>query len=617
MDQNNNSAKVFLTVDTFSDQNDGNAANGLSLRDAILQAQVDPGREYVINLPEGTYNLNLEGNQDIRSQEEGDSTLGLFDNFVARTGDLDIETRVTIVGANPSNTIIDAGLLGDRIFDVRSGGFLSLEGVTLQGGTTVGTFTSGTTRDPDSFVGAGIRILLGGGGEIENTIITNNRVLGDGTELQADLFGAGVSNAGQLKIDNTSIIGNFSDSNGGGIFNIGDLEITNSSIVNNVSNVNYVTVNEVDGGGGIFNSREGTLLVRNSTISGNATTISGAGGTFFADSAGGGGILVDSGELTVINSTIVDNRSSIGSGVIVVAQEGDDGATGTTPAVIQNSIIANNTNTLNSDITFSSDIEGLINPNSSYNLIGNGNGVLFNGIENNIVGDAFNPIDPGVGPLQFIGNSITPVNPILSDSPAVDAGSSAIALQRTLNTAPLVEDQLGSARVVGDTVDIGSVEFDPSIGNLTPSGLFSDPLYRFQNNDLPGTYLYVNGEERQDILTNFSQFEEEGVAFNVSLSAGDGLIAFYRFQSDALPGTYLYVNQQERNQINNDDSSGFTEEGLAFYALPDDAGLGMDIYRFRNNNIPGTYIYVDGRERQNILNNFNDSFTEEGVSFEV
>ena len=139
MNQNNNSAKVFFTVDTFADQNDGNASNGLSLRDAVLIAQRDPGKEYIINLPQGTYNLTIQGNEDFRFQEVGSDpeNLGLFDRFVTRTGDIDIETRVTIIGESPANTIIDATTLGDRIFDVKEGGFLTLENVTVQNGRVI------------------------------------------------------------------------------------------------------------------------------------------------------------------------------------------------------------------------------------------------------------------------------------------------------------------------------------------------------------------------------------------------------------------------------------------------------------------------------------------------
>jgi len=40
-------------------------------------------------------------------------------------------------------------------------------------------------------------------------------------------------------------------------------------------------------------------------------------------------------------------------------------------------------------------------------------------------------------------------------------------------------------------------------------------FYRFQNSDVPGTYLYAGPEERQNILNLFPNFQEEGAAFSV------------------------------------------------------------------------------------------------------
>ncbi|HIK37032.1 MAG: hypothetical protein N3D76_09330 [Geminocystis sp.] len=93
------SARVVLNVTTLEDQNDASAANGLSLRDAVLIAQSNPGREYVINLAPGTYTLTIQGNEDFRFQEQTQPNLGLFDTFVTRTGDIDITTRITMRGS--------------------------------------------------------------------------------------------------------------------------------------------------------------------------------------------------------------------------------------------------------------------------------------------------------------------------------------------------------------------------------------------------------------------------------------------------------------------------------------------------------------------------------------
>lgn len=92
MNQDTLSAQVFLTVNTLEDQNDGSEVDGLSLRDAIIQANFDTRKKYTINVPDGTYNLTL-----------------------TQDGSLDITSNITILGASAGNTIISASFLGDRI----------------------------------------------------------------------------------------------------------------------------------------------------------------------------------------------------------------------------------------------------------------------------------------------------------------------------------------------------------------------------------------------------------------------------------------------------------------------------------------------------------------------
>ncbi|MBL1209701.1 choice-of-anchor Q domain-containing protein [Geminocystis sp. GBBB08] len=597
--------KVFLTVTTFADQNDGNASNGLSIRDAVLIAQRDPGKEYVINIPEGFYTLTIQGNEDFRFQEQSETNLGLFDDFVTRTGDIDIQTRVSIVGANPNNTIIDASTLGDRIFDVKENGFLTLENITIQNGITLGTFAKSSTEplDPESFAGGGIRIDANGGAKINNSIITGNETRWDRVTDVANVNGGGISNRGELEINNTTIIDNISDVNAGGIYNSGNLQILNSSIINNAANVFIYYVDKIEGGGGILNSETGTLIVRNSTISGNRATLSGNENETFPNGAGGGGILSDGASVVIVNSTIVNNVAPVGAGILISQPTGGE----VIPAVLQNSIVALN-QSVTSGNTFSGDIEGFFELNSSYNLIGNGNGILFDGIENNQVGTITNPLNPQIGPLQYNGG-LTPTYALLEGSPAINRGSNAIANGVGLNLPPLTADQRGFDRIVDNIVDIGSTEFYQNNPSLNTS------IYRFQNTSLPGTYLFVGESERQSIKQNNPNFVEEGFAFSVAVQPGDNLIPIYRFQNTAVAGTYLYTGESERQSIKQNNPN-FVEEGLAFYVLGAESNQGQSFYRFQNNNLPGTYLFVGAGERSNINQNYSN-FTEEGIAFKA
>lgn len=142
------------------------------------------------------------------------------------------------------------------------------------------------------------------------------------------------------------------------------------------------------------------------------------------------------------------------------------------------------------------------------------------------------------------------------------------------------------------------------------------PMYRFQSNSRPGTYLFVGDEERESIYKGYSKnFTEEGISFYATDTPGDGLIPMYRFQSKGNPGTYLFVGDAEREYINNY-SEGFTEEGLAFYIHPSGAGEETSYIRFQNNSVPGTYLYATGLEADNIRANY-PNFIEEGIAFEA
>lgn len=149
-----------------------------------------------------------------------------------------------------------------------------------------------------------------------------------------------------------------------------------------------------------------------------------------------------------------------------------------------------------------------------------------------------------------------------------------------------------------------------------PKDLLETNIFRFQNEDVPGTYIYVGYEEAQNITNNFDNFTEEDFAFQVGIEADDDLIPMYRFQSEVNPGTYLFVGEAERNSINDDFADSFTEEGLAFYVYGADSGLGETVYRFQNLAQPGTYLFAAEAERDNILANF-PNFVEEGAAFEV
>ena len=146
--------------------------------------------------------------------------------------------------------------------------------------------------------------------------------------------------------------------------------------------------------------------------------------------------------------------------------------------------------------------------------------------------------------------------------------------------------------------------------------LLDTDIFRFQNNSVPGTYIYVGESEARNIRENFDNFSEEGIAFQVAVEPGDDLMPMYRFKSEVNPGTYVFVGEREKENIQENFASSFTEEGLAFYTYGVDSGLGTSFSRFQNTTQPGTYLFATGDERENIRENF-PNFIEEGTAFSV
>lgn len=434
-----------LFVNTTDDQNDGSAANGLSLRDAIIIANNDPNNAYVINLTGGaTYQLTAASiNDDTRG------------------GDLNIinGANVTIVAQGQPATIDASRLVTrDRVVTVGTSNndersTLVLNNLIITGGSYI-------------IEGGGIQITRGSQGLITNTIVTGN------TSLDPTSFGGGggggIFNEGTLTVVNSFVVNNSSTSLAGGISNEKTLFLINTTISDNrgVGLANYAsnatatilssTISS-NLGGGIYNFF-GTLGLNNTTISSNVDR---------ADD-GGAGILVNEGLVDITNSTITNNLSTTefsdptqGGGIYV---------TGGT-VNLKNTIVAGNFSDEDPDLAvdvFSSGrLDGQINGNAN-NLIGR--------IEQDLGGtlgtgtDLINP-NARLGPLQNNGG-ITLTHALLNGSPAIDRGNNALVsadsfdLNGNGNTGELIPyDQRGGGypRIVG-TVDIGAFEYiiDPA-----------------------------------------------------------------------------------------------------------------------------------------------------------
>jgi hypothetical protein len=167
-------------------------------------------------------------------------------------------------------------------------------------------------------------------------------------------------------------------------------------------------------------------MVIDSTVSSNVTRAS--GGTFFRARAGG--ILVNSGTLTLVNSTLSGNRTpSPGHGVA-----GLDGYLGA--ITIENSLIANSVN--GSDCGSGRGTLTL----SGMVLIEDGSCMGLHRLSGILTGD------PRLGPLLDNGGA-TPTHALRADSPAIDL---------PVNGRCRRDDRRGVTRPQGEHCDVGAFE---------------------------------------------------------------------------------------------------------------------------------------------------------------
>lgn len=324
----------------------------------------------------------------------------IINPFAARPlqGAAALPDPVTIAGLG-ANQLTVSGSNAVRVFQVFGNATATISGLTITGGLAPASDVSG----------GGIENQ--GNLTLANCIVTGNLSVGDG---------AGIFNGGFLTISNSTISANSAFGSGGGIINFGTLALTSST----------VSGNRAFGDGAGINNVAGQLTVTNCTIAGNS-------------GFGTGGGINDNVGMVLADSTVANNRAAAGGGL------GSGGGT-----VIVNSIIAANFRGTSSTLD---DVSGSVDTfQSRSNLIGaGGSGGLKDGASGNQVGVA----DPKLAPLGNYGGP-TQTMPPLPGSPAIDAGSNALAIGP--DGKPLITDQRGYYRIFNGTVDIGAVEFGSS-----------------------------------------------------------------------------------------------------------------------------------------------------------
>jgi CSLREA domain-containing protein len=441
----NQPAAIDLVVSLDIDEDDGNySANDLSLREALYLASIYPGDDVI------TFHSNL------------------FGLPIEVSSELVVDSNVDIQGLDYEESWLE-GDGSSRLLHVMPGVTASISNMGLIDGSTSGT----TVAD--------------GGGAVYN----EGDLTIEGIKLESNdaaRYGGAICNVGTLSVSDSVFYGGSATEAGGGIYNAHGATATLTGVV--------VSSNGADYGGGLYNDG-GTMTVTESTVRNNDATEKGGGirnhdggdlqlirSTVSGNTAGdlGGGVANRVADATIVNSTISGNAcdhdgggiytygGTLGLlGVTVAENTADANDSGSylggamrifsSTVTVNNSIIANNH--VGSAWPAPNDIFGTLS-GGTYNLIGDVDsaGGLTDGVNGNLVG-----VDPKLGPLGNNGGPYYPLSEakpythaLLSDSPAIDAGSDALATAGGLTT-----DQRGYDRFVdyhpgGSAVDIGAYE---------------------------------------------------------------------------------------------------------------------------------------------------------------
>ena len=353
---------------------------------------------------------------------------------------------------------------------IYSSGALSIMNSTLDS-NRAGNGGPGAAGDPSHPIGNEGGVGGEGGG-----IYTTGPLTITGSTIHANhAGGGGASGFSALGPDGGS---------GGGVFATGPLTISDSMIDANiagyggsVSSDSGLIEGGIGGGGGGIDAA-GTTVLTGSTVSGNITGNGGPGSSRTkTGAAGSGGGIIASGSLTAANCTISNNVFGASNPFIAdpPAQGGGIDSTGLLhltnctvsgngaglyaagDAVLDNTVIAANPPSSAQGY----DVFGTLDPSGAYNLVGDGWGMTgLTAANHNQIGKHQNPIDPKLGPLANNGGP-TQTMALLAGSPAIDAGSNALAVDP--DGSRLLTDQRGYGRIFNGIVDIGAYEYGSSI----------------------------------------------------------------------------------------------------------------------------------------------------------
>lgn len=311
--------------------------------------------------------------------------------------------------------------------------------------------------------------------------------------------GAGIysRNFGELNIINSTISNCSADYGAGGLYagyNGGNVRVVNSLFTGNSAG---------EYGGAIRNNANSMVLV-NTTITGNTSVKS-----------GGAGILLEAGKLVLINSTVTGNHANKSGASGIIA--GDFAR-----LTLVNSVVADNTSGIAGTEIDIFTFGGITKATNS--IFGTDVNILAGG------GNLENAGDIGLGELLDNGGAVLTLSP-LDGSVLIGFGNNSLLPRDVfdldgdgITNEALPFDARLLARIIGDVVDVGAVE--QTADEIIFGTLGKDEIAGGEGRDflvgLDGNDRITGGKDRDLIVGGLGNDTLQGGGEHDSIKAGNG-----------------------------------------------------------------------------------------------
>ena len=246
-------------------------------------------------------------------------------------GGITINADIKLIGSGADATIINGGgpVLTIGVADAPTEPTVTIDGVTITGGVTVGNLSPSMGR------GGGVYVPRAAGPSTGATVTIRNSIIRDNSVAPAVATDSGIPCPGGTDCP-------FASAGGGGISNDGTMTLDHTVVSNNRADAASGLSSDAEGGG-IINRAFGNLTLRHSTVTGNDASVTAPNGRF----ADGGGIFMTGGTLEIDDSVISDNSvhasTAFASSVETAAGSGGIHSLGDAVATIRNTVISGNT----------------------------------------------------------------------------------------------------------------------------------------------------------------------------------------------------------------------------------------------------------------------------------